>query len=64
MQAQHRLIQLDVHGQNFLEIGFCHAQGGGVAVRIGVMGAPVAVKNADIAKPNAWLHIGQSNLLA
>ena len=64
MQAQKRLVQLNMRGQDFLEIGFCHAQGSGVAMRVGVMGASVAVKNTDIAKPDAWLHIGQGDLLA
>ncbi len=59
-----RFVQLDVHGQNFLEIGLGHAQDGGVAMGIGIVGAPVAVEDRHVAKPDARLDVGQRDLLA
>ena len=64
MQAQQGFVQLCVFGQNFLEIGFRHAQNRALAVRIGIVRASVAVEDGDIAKPDAWLDIGQGDLFA
>ena len=64
MQAQHCFVELGVRRKNFLEVGLGHAQDGGVAVRIGIVGAPVAIEDGHLAKPHARLHIGQRNLLA
>ena len=33
-------------------------------MRIGIVRAPVAVENRHVAEPDAWLHIGQRDLLA
>jgi hypothetical protein len=51
-------------GQDLAEIGLRHAQDGGVAMRIGIVRAPVAVEDRHVAKPDARLHIGQRDLLA
>ena len=50
--------------QYFLEICLGNVQNGRLSVRIHIVRAPVAVKNRHIAKPNAWLHIGQGDLFA
>jgi hypothetical protein len=64
MQAQHRVVELDVLRQDFLEVGLGHVQRGGVAVSVAVVRATVSVEDRHIAKPNARLHIGQGDLLA
>jgi len=64
LKAQHGFVELDVLGQNFLEVGLGHIQGGGVAVCIAIVRAPVAVEDRDIAKPDAWLHVSQRDLFA
>ena len=64
MQTQQRLVKLCMQGQNFLEIGLGHAEDGAVAVRIGVVRAPVSVENRHIAEPDARLHVRQGDLLA
>ena len=64
MQAQHGFVQFDMSGQYFAKVGFGDTQNSGLAVGIGVVGAPVAVKDRHIAKPDARLDIGQGDLLA
>ena len=64
MKPKEGFVQFDMVGENFFEICFGNAQGRAFAVGVGVMGAPVAIKNRDIAKPNAWLDIGQGDLFA
>ena len=61
---QQGFVEFGVLGQNFLEIGFGHAQCGGAAMRIGVVGALLAIEDRHIAKPDAGLDIGQRDLLA
>jgi hypothetical protein len=53
-----------VHSQNLFEISFGNAKGGAFSVRIGIVGAPVAIKNTDIAKPDPWFDIRQCDMLA
>ncbi|MPN54993.1 hypothetical protein SDC9_202672 [bioreactor metagenome] len=64
MQAQQRFVQLHVLGQDFVEVGFGHAQHRGVAVGIAIVRAPVAVEDRHVAEPDARLHIGERDLLA
>jgi hypothetical protein len=64
MQPQQRLVQLGVRGQDLLEVGLGHAQDGGVAMRIRIVRAPVAVEDGHVADPDARLHVGQRDLLA
>src|SRR6218665_136414 len=51
MQAQHGLVELDMPGQNLVEVLLGHAHDGGVATRIGVMRAPFAVEEPHIPEP-------------
>jgi len=53
-----------MRGQYFFEIGLGHAIYRGFAMRVGIVGAPVAIENGYVAKPNPWLHVGQGNLFA
>lgn len=64
MQAQHGFVELGVRGQNFLEVCLGHAKNGGVAVRVGIVRAPIPVEDGHVPKPDARLHIGQRDLLA
>ena len=50
--------------QNSLEIVPGHTQNGGVAMRVSIVGAAVAVQNGHIAKPNAGLDVGEGDLFA
>jgi len=47
-----------------LKVGFGHAQDGGLAMGVHIVGASVAIQNGHIAKPNAGLHIGEGDLFA
>ena len=64
MQAQHRFVEFDMQGQNFSEIGFGHAQDRAFPMGVGIVGAPVAVEDRDVAEPDSGFHIGQRNLLS
>jgi hypothetical protein len=50
--------------QDFLKVGFGHAQNGGVPMGVYIVGAGIAVQDGHIAKPYTWLHVGESDLLA
>ena len=64
LQAQQGIVKLDVGGQDFLEIGFGHAQNAGLPMGVPIVGAGIAVQNGHIAKPNPWLHISEGDLFA
>ena len=64
VQAQQRLVQLDVLRQQLLEVGLAHDQQRGRAVRVGIVRARQAVEQRDVAEPGAGLDVGQRDLLA
>ena len=64
MQSQHGVVQLDMRRQNFLEICLGHIECGGFAMCVGIVRAPVAVEDGDVAKPNARLDIGEGDQFA
>ena len=64
VQAQQRLVQLDVQRQQVPEVGLAHDQQRGRAVRMRVVGARHAVEQGDVAEPGAGLDVGERDLLA
>ena len=64
MQAQHGFVKLDTKRQNLAEFGLGNAQNGSFTLGIGIVGAPIAVKYRDVAKPDARPKISQGDLFA